>query len=173
MHAAAPQHPRPLPLWWARPPTTSSSLSSSSPSSSRRPPPPTPSQAKQQLAAGEESNFTIWGSGTPLRQFIYSEDLGALIVWTMRHYDSCDPIILSVPESAEVTIKEAAMAVVDGMGYKGPVTFDTSKSDGQLKKTACNDKLMRLNPDFQFTPFREAVAKTCKWFEANYEAARK
>ena len=130
-------------------------------------------KAKQKIADGDEGEFTIWGSGTPLRQFIYSEDLGALMVWTMRHYDSCDPIILSVPEEAEVSIKEAAMAVVDGMGYTGPVTFDTSKSDGQYKKTACNAKLMKLHPSFKFTPFREAVAKTCQWFEQNYDTARK
>jgi len=130
-------------------------------------------KAKQKMASGEEGDFQIWGSGTPLRQFIYSEDLGALMVWVMRKYDSCDPIILSVPEAAEVSIKEAAMAVVEGMGYTGPVKFDTTKSDGQYKKTACNDKLMQLHPDFQFTPFPEAVAKTCKWFEANYETARK
>jgi len=130
-------------------------------------------KAKQQLARGEAADFTIWGSGTPLRQFIYSEDLGALMVWVMRQYDSCDPIILSVPESAEVSIKDAAMAVVDGMGYKGKITFDSSKSDGQFKKTACNDKLMSLHPTFQFTPFAEAVRKTCEWFETNYETARK
>jgi len=129
--------------------------------------------AKQRLAKGEPGGFEIWGSGTPLRQFIYSEDLGALLVWTMRDYDSIEPIILSVPESAEVSIKDAAMAVVKGMDYTGEVQFDTSKSDGQFKKTACNDKLMKLNPDFQFTPFAEAVEKTCKWFEANYETARK
>lgn len=129
--------------------------------------------AKQKLAKGEAADFTIWGSGTPLRQFIYSEDLGALMVWTMRAYDSCDPIILSVPESAEVSIKDAAMAVVEGMGYTGPVTFDKTKSDGQYKKTACNDKLMGLHPTFKFTPFAEAVAKTCKWFEDNYDKARK
>ena len=91
----------------------------------------------------------------------------------MRSYDSIEPLILSVPESAEVTIKEAAMAVVEGMKYEGEIKFDTSKADGQLKKTACNDKLMSLHPDFKFTPFREAVAKTCEWFEANYDAARK
>ena len=130
-------------------------------------------KAKAKMASGEAGDFTIWGSGSPLRQFIYSEDLGALLVWTLRHYDSCEPLILSVPESAEVSIKEAAMAVVEGMKYKGPVVFDTSKSDGQYKKTACNDKLMGLYPEFKFTPFSEAVAKTCEWFEANYGTARK
>lgn len=100
--------------------------------------------AKKKLAAGEDAEFTIWGSGSPLRQFIYNEDLGALMIWTLRHYDSVDPIILSVPEAAEVTIKDAAMAVVKGMKYEGKITFDTSKSDGQHKKTACNDKVCEM-----------------------------
>ena len=65
------------------------------------------------------------------------------------------------------------MAVVDGMKFTGPVKFDTEKSDGQHKKTASNAKLTQLYPDFKFTPFEEAVAKTCKWFEENYETARK
>ncbi len=94
------------------------------------------------------------------------------MVWALRSYDSVQPIILSVPEAAEVTIKEAAMAVVAGMKYTGPVKFDTSKADGQHKKTASNAKLMSLHPNFEFTPFEEAVAKTCEWFEANYESAR-
>ena len=121
---------------------------------------------------GKLDAFTIWGSGTPLRQFIYNEDLGALLVWTLRSYEQIEPIILSVPESAEVSIKDAAMAVVAGMGYEGPVVFDSSKADGQFKKTASNAKLMALHPDFQFTPFAEAVGKTCRWLEENYATAR-
>lgn len=78
-----------------------------------------------------------------------------------------------MPEEAEVTIKDAAMAVVGGMNFTGPVKFDTEKSDGQHKKTASNEKLKSLNPDFEFTPFAEAVARTCRWFEDNYETARK
>lgn len=55
--------------------------------------------------------FTIWGSGKPLRQFIHSSDLAALTVWTLRHYDSIEPIILSVGEEEEVSIKDVALAV--------------------------------------------------------------
>jgi len=120
-----------------------------------------------------EGDFTIWGSGTPLRQFIFSEDLGALMIWVMRSYTSAEPIILSVGEEDEVSIKDAAMAVVKGMEYTGNVVFDTSKSDGQHKKTASNAKLKQLYPEFQFTPFDEAVRKTCLWFKENYETARK
>jgi len=124
-------------------------------------------------AKQEGGEFTVWGSGTPLRQFIFNEDLGALMIWVMRNYHEVDPIILSVPEDAEMSIKQAAEAVVEGMKFTGPVVYDTSKSDGQHKKTAANTKLANLYPEFQFTPFKEAIARTCEWFETNYETARK
>lgn len=53
------------------------------------------------------------------------------------------------------------------------VVFDTTKSDGQFKKTASNVKLRRYLPDFKFTPFKEAVKDTVAWFEQNYDTARK
>lgn len=51
--------------------------------------------------------------------------------------------------------------------------MDSSKSDGQFKKTASNKKLKSLYPDFKFTPFKEAVKKSVDWFEQNFDAARK
>jgi GDP-L-fucose synthase len=54
------------------------------------------------LAKQSGSDFVIWGSGSPLRQFIYSGDLAELTVWVLRNYDSVDPIILSVGEEEEV-----------------------------------------------------------------------
>ncbi|XP_043546811.1 GDP-L-fucose synthase isoform X3 [Chiloscyllium plagiosum] len=76
-------------------------------------------------------------------------------------------------EEDEVSIKEAAESIVTAMGFKGEVTFDTSKSDGQYKKTASNSKLRKYLPDFKFTPFSQAIKETCNWFVANYELARK
>lgn len=61
------------------------------------------------LAMKNNADFTIWGSGTPLRQFIHSDDLAALTVWTLRNYNSVEPIILSVPEEQEVSIKEVSI----------------------------------------------------------------
>ncbi len=51
--------------------------------------------------------------------------------------------------------------------------FDTTKSDGQFKKTACNDKLRGLRPDFKFTPMEAGIQQAVDWFAANYAAARK
>ncbi|ELT89605.1 hypothetical protein CAPTEDRAFT_98567 [Capitella teleta] len=124
-------------------------------------------------AQKDNSEFVIWGTGSPLRQFIYSLDLGRLFVWVMREYPEIDPIILSVGEEDEVSIKDAAQMVIDGMDFTGPVVHDTSKADGQFKKTASNVKLRKYLPDFKFTPMKDAVRETCQWFKANYETARK
>jgi len=125
------------------------------------------------LAKRDGTDFTIWGSGAPLRQFIYSEDLAALTVWVMRNYDSVEPIILSVDEAAEVSIRDVALMVAKSMGFTGPVVFDTTKSDGQFKKTASNAKLRSLYPEYRFKPIEEGIDEACKWFLEHYEEARK
>ncbi|XP_072911172.1 GDP-L-fucose synthase-like [Hemitrygon akajei] len=128
---------------------------------------------KTYLAQKNNTPLVVWGSGKPRRQFIYSLDLARLIIWVLREYQETEPIILSVGEEEEVSIKEAAESIVSAMGFKGEVVFDTSKSDGQFKKTASNCKLRKYQPDFQFTPFSQAVKETCEWFVTNYDAARK
>uniref|UniRef100_A0A8C1QU56 GDP-L-fucose synthase n=1 Tax=Cyprinus carpio TaxID=7962 RepID=A0A8C1QU56_CYPCA len=117
--------------------------------------------------------YLVWGSGRALRQFIYSLDLARLFLWVLREYDEVEPIILSVGEEDELSIKFAADAVVEALGFEGDVIYDTSKADGQFKKTASNAKLRKYLPDFKFTPFRAAIKETCDWFVANYDSARK
>jgi len=128
---------------------------------------------KTYLAKKNGTDLTIWGSGKPLRQFIFSEDLARLTVWTMREYHSPEPIILSVGEEDEVSIGQVAEMVAKGMGFEGKIVYDTSKSDGQFKKTANNKKLMGLNPDYKFVPIEEGIKQSCEWFMANYDTARK
>ncbi|GFO12651.1 GDP-l-fucose synthase [Plakobranchus ocellatus] len=117
--------------------------------------------------------FVIWGTGSPRRQFIYSLDLGRLFLWVMREYTEVSPIILSVGEEDEISIKEAADLVVEAVGFKGEVIQDTSKSDGQFKKTASNAKLRKYLPDFKFTPIKQAIKETCDWYAANADKVRK
>ncbi|XP_058030365.1 GDP-L-fucose synthase isoform X3 [Ahaetulla prasina] len=108
---------------------------------------------KVYLAKKNGTNITVWGTGKPRRQFIYSLDLARLFIWVLREYNEIDPIILSVGEEEEVSIREAAECIAKAMDFKGQLLFDESKSDGQFKKTASNAKLRRYLPDFQFTPF--------------------
>jgi GDP-L-fucose synthase len=128
---------------------------------------------KTYLAKKNGTDLTIWGTGAPLRQFIYSRDLAKLTVWVLRAYHSPEPIILSVGEEDEVSIADVARNVAKAMNFEGNIVFDTEKSDGQFKKTASNKKLRSLYPDFQFTPIEQGLKESCEWFEANYETARK
>lgn len=121
----------------------------------------------------EEKEFVVYGSGKPLRQFIYSIDLAKLFIWVLRNYDSIDPIILSVDEASEVSIAQLAESVVKAFGFKGKLVFDTTKADGQFKKTASNAKLRGFLPDFKFVDFEEAVKATVGWYLKNFNTARK
>eukprot|EP00941_MAST-03F_sp_MAST-3F-sp1_P005439 g5439.t1 len=119
------------------------------------------------------TDFTVWGSGSPLRQFIYSLDLAKLMIWVLRSYSDVEPITLSVDESEEISIADVARTIAKVSNLQKDVTFDTSKSDGQFKKTADNTKLRSLLPNFKFTPFEQGIAETVAWFNENYETARK
>ena len=113
------------------------------------------------------------GTGTPLRQFIYSSDLAKLIVWVIEDYEEKEPIILSVDEKDEVSIRDVATYIAREFDYEHMMKFDSSYSDGQFKKTADNSKLMKLNLDFKFTPFSEGIKKSIEWFIQNYDTCRK
>lgn len=128
---------------------------------------------KAYKAKADGTDFPIWGTGKPLRQFIYSLDLGRLFIWAIRNYEDIEPIIFSVDESDEISIADVAKLVLEAFEFKGNVVYLTDKADGQYKKTASNAKLRKLLPDFKFTPMNEAVEETVKWFNANYDVARK
>jgi len=128
---------------------------------------------KVYLAKEKGEDFVAWGSGTPLRQFIFAKDLGALVVWMLWKYDSVEPLILSTPEADEVSIKQVVEAIAKAMNFQGEIRYDVSKADGQYKKTASNTKLSGLHPEFEFTPFEEGIKQSCEWFVANYETLRK
>ncbi|KAG0175192.1 GDP-L-fucose synthase [Apophysomyces sp. BC1034] len=125
------------------------------------------------LAQKNNTPFVVSGTGKPLRQFIYSRDLAKLFIWTLREYPEIDPITLSVGEEDEVSIKDVADAIVKAIEFKGEYSFDTSRADGQFKKTASNEKLRKYLPDFEFTPFETAVKESVDWFVANYDNCRK
>jgi len=122
------------------------------------------------LAKRNNTPFTVLGSGRPLRQFIYSYDIAKLFVWQLREYNEAEPIILSVGEDEEVSIKEAADAVVDAVGFKGEYSFDPSRADGQFRKPASNRKLITLlGAKFEFTPFDVALRETVQWLVEHYD----
>jgi GDP-L-fucose synthase len=123
------------------------------------------------ISKQENKPFVIKGSGKPLRQFIYSKDLAELILWTMFHYNDLDSIILSVSEKHEISIKDVALTIAKEFNYDN-IIFDSSFEDGQYKKTASNEKLMKLY-NYKFTPFNIGIKESVSWFIRNFDNCRK
>jgi GDP-L-fucose synthase len=114
-------------------------------------------------------DVTIWGSGTPLREFLYSEDLADAIIFLIEHYDQSDHI--NVGSGQEVSIAELARTIVDVVGYEGALVFDPTKPDGTPRKLLDNSRIEQLGWT-PTTPLRDGLATTYQWFLDNEDAFR-
>jgi GDP-L-fucose synthase len=123
------------------------------------------------LAKENNSNLEIWGTGKPLREFIFSKDVAELSLWVLENYDESEPIILST--SNEISIKDLATLIADLMGFKNKIIWDASKPDGQLRKPTDNSKLKKYLPNFEFTKIEDGIKETLDWFYDNYNSIRK
>jgi GDP-L-fucose synthase len=126
---------------------------------------------KLYLAKKNKTDFTVWGSGKPLREFIYSKDIAKIAEWALENYEGTEPLIVSGDD--EVSIKDLVGLLVDEFKFKGKVVFDETKPDGQFRKPSDNSKIKELLPDFEYTPFEVGIKETVNWFIENYETSRK
>ena len=123
------------------------------------------------LAKKDNKDFVVFGSGTPLREFIYSKDIGAIVEKLVYEKVLPDKVILST--SDEVSIKQLAEEIADKFNFKGNIIFDKSKEDGQLRKNTSNEVLKSIVGDFNFTKLSNGISETINWFENNYYNCRK
>lgn len=123
------------------------------------------------LARENKTDFTIWGSGKPLREFIFSRDVARLTEWVLDNYEENEPIILST--SDEISIKDVVDIIIEIMNYKGNVVWDKEKPEGQFRKPSDNSKVKNYLPDFKFTSLYNGLKETIEYFEKNYNIIRK
>jgi GDP-L-fucose synthase len=125
---------------------------------------------KAYLAKEQDEPFQVFGTGKPLRQFIYSFDVAKIIIKIVSLTNSPKRIILAPSE--EYNIHYIVKYIADA--YQVEYTFDNDvQKDGQYKKTSSNQLLVSLLPDFKFTLLKDGLNQTMDWFDANYEVARK
>ena len=124
------------------------------------------------IAKRDKTPLVVWGSGKPLRDFVFSDDVGRVTQYLLENYVGVDPLIISTGE--EHSIRELVVAVADAMDFQGPIVYDDMKPDGQYKKTTSNEKLLKVLPsDFKFTQLRAGIQKTVDWFVENYKECRR
>lgn len=88
------------------------------------------------------TNVTCWGDGSPLREFLYVDDLANLCVFLMNHYSGDETV--NAGTGKEMTIKELTELVADVIGYEGEISWDTSKPNGTPRKLLDVSKAMKL-----------------------------
>ncbi|MEM7064814.1 MAG: GDP-L-fucose synthase [Cyanobacteria bacterium P01_B01_bin.77] len=117
----------------------------------------------------QQPTVEVWGSGLPLREFLYVDDLAEGLLFLMDHYNDID--FINLGSGKEVSIKELASTLKDVIGYEGEIVFDSSKPDGTPRKLMDVSKLSDLGWQAQ-TSLKEGIAKTYDWFQLHYETLR-
>jgi GDP-L-fucose synthase len=122
-------------------------------------------EAKQR---GDET-LSVWGTGTPRREFLHVDDLADAIVYLLRHYDHED--IVNIGWGEDVTIRELAELIQAVCGYRGSVVFDASKPDGTPRKLLDTTRLTALGwrPKIEL---KAGIESTYAWFREHVAEAR-
>lgn len=118
---------------------------------------------------GGAANVTVWGSGTPRREFLHIDDLADALCFLMDRYDS--PEIINVGCGEDVTIADLAALIADVVDFRGSIVFDRSKPDGTPRKLLDVSKLKGLGWQAR-TRLEDGVRSTYEWYLANASQLR-
>lgn len=120
-----------------------------------------------------ETEVTLWGTGTPLREFLWSEEMADASVFVMEHVDFKDTFCpnekeirnchINIGTGKEISIRRLAERIVETVGYKGRLTFDSSKPDGTLRKLTDPAKLHNLGWHHRIE-IEEGIQRMYNWY---------
>lgn len=122
-----------------------------------------------EAVAKGQSSVTNWGTGTPRREFLHSDDMADACLHLLEHYDG--PEQVNVGSGTDVTIREIAESVAAAVGYAGESDWDTTKPDGTPQKLLDVSKLAQAGWTSKIS-LREGVARTVTWYRENVGALR-
>ncbi len=124
-------------------------------------------EAKQSGAPEVE----VWGTGQPIREFLYVDDCAAAILLAAEKYEALEP--MNIGTGIGTSIRELAESIMQVTGYPGAIRWNTSKPDGQMKKILEVSKMRRVLNWQPPTSLRAGLEKTIAWYVANKEEADK
>ncbi len=117
----------------------------------------------------EEDKFVVWGSGAPLREFLYVDDLSNFINFIIDKDIKND--LVNVGSGEEISIKNLALLIQELMNFEGDVIFDSSKPDGNPRKLLDSGLMMELGWK-EFTDLKNGLKNTINWYKSNQESKR-
>lgn len=127
-------------------------------------------KAHEAKAAGAPS-MQVWGTGSPLREFLYVDDLADAAVFAMENIAGADGGLLNVGTGEEISIRGLVEEIADVVGFKGSLDFDTSKPDGTPRKVTDVSRMTALGWTAK-TGFRDGLERTYHWFLENRDRLR-
>ncbi|MBS6601870.1 MAG: GDP-L-fucose synthase family protein [Clostridium sp.] len=106
----------------------------------------------------------VWGSGTPLREFLYSEDMADACIYLMETYEGND--FFNIGTGKEITIKGLAELIKEVVGYEGKIVWDSTKPDGTPRKLLDVSRLEKAGWKYKME-LKDGVKEAYKWFLEN------
>lgn len=128
---------------------------------------------KTYLAKKSNTPLVVSGTGKPLRQFVFSDDLAKIVCWMKDNIETIEKPVICCDRVLEYSISQVVDLITKSFNFKGEVVYDTSQSDGIYKKTVSGEYLHSLIPDFKFTLLENGINASVEWFTKNYDVARK
>ncbi|MGN7987495.1 GDP-L-fucose synthase [Pedobacter sp. 22226] len=115
--------------------------------------------------ANNEKEVVVWGSGSPMREFLFADDLADACYFLMQHYN--EPNLINIGTGHDLTIKDLALLIKDVLGFEGELVFDAGKPDGTPRKLMDVSKLHNLGWKHK-VELREGIALAYQDFESRY-----
>lgn len=110
---------------------------------------------------GGAKEVVLWGTGTPLREFLYIQDLAKAVIFLIENYDSPEPINVGVGE--DISIRQLAELIAEVVGFDGEIVQDTTKPDGTPRKLLDTSRLEALGWQPEVS-LRQGIQQTYEWF---------
>lgn len=114
-----------------------------------------------------QSKVEVWGTGAPMREFLFVDDLASAVVFLMNNYN--DSEIINIGTGEDCTIKELAEMIKKVVGYKGEIYWNTKKPDGTPRKLLDVSKLNELGWKYK-TDLKVGLKKTYEWYKKHLSA---
>jgi len=125
-----------------------------------------------------ESEVVVWGTGTPMREFLYVDDMAAASVYVMeldhsKYQANTQPMLshINVGTGVDCTIKEMAETMAKVIGFKGQIVFDATKPDGTPRKLMDVSRLKKMGWQYHYS-LHDGLELTYKWYLANIDSFR-
>ena len=116
-----------------------------------------------------DSEVILWGSGTPMREFLFVDDMADAVVYALEN--KLKECLYNVGSGKDITIKELADTIQSVTGFQGSIVWDDSKPDGTPKKLMDVSKMKEIGWEFS-TELEDSIEKTYKWFLDNIDTLK-